>query len=321
MEDKLLNKKTNRKNNNSDGIDNDNDIIHSNIKSIPKCEVCNETPFKYNCPSCHIKTCSVKCVNVHKAKANCTGEKDKFNKTKKLKNYSEKEFHRDIKFINDTINSANVAKKKIHHISEKKELENQDEHENENEDEMRSKNSMNFQTSPEKMQKNMKRLAKKFRGINLKRAPTIMDRFYENKSHYDPSEKAFHWTIKFIFMGIPFHIEENKTHCMNIEYLCPHTFNDTSYTLKNILNHFKENKEDISISPKLLEYVTKNENWDKDIKFLYKTNVDGILDRRKFLKIVNYYYEVCDMDIPLKDVLKGKDIFEYPEFYIYHPLP
>ena len=51
------------------------DIIES-----PKilCEICKKEEYKYNCPRCLIKTCSVKCVKAHKKKFGCDGEKDKF---------------------------------------------------------------------------------------------------------------------------------------------------------------------------------------------------------------------------------------------------
>ncbi|XP_050409013.1 zinc finger HIT domain-containing protein 3 [Patella vulgata] len=37
------------------------------MTSIKKCEVCNENDFKYKCPQCRIKYCSVKCYKQHKA--------------------------------------------------------------------------------------------------------------------------------------------------------------------------------------------------------------------------------------------------------------
>ena len=30
------------------------------------CEVCKKNPFKYRCPACNMKTCSLTCVNGHK---------------------------------------------------------------------------------------------------------------------------------------------------------------------------------------------------------------------------------------------------------------
>lgn len=37
------------------------------------CAVCKKAPFKYRCPKCEAKTCSLDCVNQHKTQANCDG--------------------------------------------------------------------------------------------------------------------------------------------------------------------------------------------------------------------------------------------------------
>ena len=43
-----------------------------------RCEVCKETVFKYRCPRCLVKTCSLLCVNEHKlTSAGCNGQRDK----------------------------------------------------------------------------------------------------------------------------------------------------------------------------------------------------------------------------------------------------
>nr|SVE77377.1 EOG090X0JQ4 [Daphnia lumholtzi]SVE78002.1 EOG090X0JQ4 [Daphnia lumholtzi]SVE78630.1 EOG090X0JQ4 [Daphnia lumholtzi]SVE79260.1 EOG090X0JQ4 [Daphnia lumholtzi] len=33
---------------------------------MTSCQICNAQPFKYKCPTCFIKYCSVPCFNVHK---------------------------------------------------------------------------------------------------------------------------------------------------------------------------------------------------------------------------------------------------------------
>ena len=39
------------------------------------CDVCHVNPFKYVCPGCKTRTCSVDCSKTHKAKSGCTGAK------------------------------------------------------------------------------------------------------------------------------------------------------------------------------------------------------------------------------------------------------
>ncbi|XP_071445285.1 box C/D snoRNA protein 1 isoform X2 [Hetaerina americana] len=44
---------------------------------LAKCEVCQNGDIKYTCPRCEVKTCSLKCVKIHKSELDCNGERDK----------------------------------------------------------------------------------------------------------------------------------------------------------------------------------------------------------------------------------------------------
>ena len=41
------------------------------------CECCNKNPFKYKCPRCAFKSCSLDCSKTHKIKTGCSGERSK----------------------------------------------------------------------------------------------------------------------------------------------------------------------------------------------------------------------------------------------------
>ena len=47
------------------------------ILAPPKepCQMCNSNDFKYKCPKCLTKTCSLQCSKDHKVKYNCDGVK------------------------------------------------------------------------------------------------------------------------------------------------------------------------------------------------------------------------------------------------------
>ncbi|XP_055535923.1 box C/D snoRNA protein 1 [Wyeomyia smithii] len=50
------------------------------LQSPPRlglCEVCNAVPAKYTCPKCEIKSCCLKCINIHKKELNCDGVRDR----------------------------------------------------------------------------------------------------------------------------------------------------------------------------------------------------------------------------------------------------
>ena len=97
---KLIKNDNNNENNNSKNQD---ESEEEETKEVPKilCEICKKEEYKYNCPKCSIKTCSVKCVKAHKNKYGCDGEKDKFKLVTKQDDYNEQVFHRDVQFLNN----------------------------------------------------------------------------------------------------------------------------------------------------------------------------------------------------------------------------
>ncbi|XP_019533845.3 box C/D snoRNA protein 1 [Aedes albopictus] len=50
------------------------------LQSPPRlglCEVCNAIQAKYTCPKCEVKSCCLKCVNIHKKELGCDGIRDR----------------------------------------------------------------------------------------------------------------------------------------------------------------------------------------------------------------------------------------------------
>ena len=45
------------------------------LENTKLCDVCHTKPFKYVCPGCKTRTCSVECSKAHKAATGCTGTK------------------------------------------------------------------------------------------------------------------------------------------------------------------------------------------------------------------------------------------------------
>ncbi|RKP06458.1 hypothetical protein THASP1DRAFT_10426, partial [Thamnocephalis sphaerospora] len=41
------------------------------------CQQCNEKPFKYRCPRCGWRTCSLPCSRTHKQATGCSGQRDR----------------------------------------------------------------------------------------------------------------------------------------------------------------------------------------------------------------------------------------------------
>lgn len=65
------------------------------LKNEINCAVCNLIKFKYTCPKCEIKTCSLKCSTQHKVNMKCSGIRDR-TKFVPLKYYSQANFYSGI---------------------------------------------------------------------------------------------------------------------------------------------------------------------------------------------------------------------------------
>jgi hypothetical protein len=243
-------------------------------KSKELCENCITNEYKYKCPRCLFKSCSIICVKEHKRIKQCTGVKDKYSK-QHVKDFSENDYYRDINYLNQAINNTNCSTKKVFHLEDKSEED----------------------TLKEKKHKNLKKLAKKFRNVTLECSPSIMEKFKENQSYCDSKLKKFFWTVKLIFI----------TDSGTLSHLFPELFDDAVETLSSIYDSFLRNKERLDFN--LLQFVNSLEG----VSFLYKdiSNTEG-----DTVVIGKTVYTVLDKDKPLKDILNGKTVFEYLEFYI-----
>jgi hypothetical protein len=193
-----------------------------------------------------------------------------------VKGFKDNDYYRDINFLNKAMNATNSANKKIFNLDDKEEDE----------------------VLKEKKHKNLKKLAKKFRNIILECSPSIMQKFKENQSYCDSKLKKFFWTVKFIFL----------TNNQELSYIFLEPLDDAVETLDLIYEKIIKERLDIN----LLEVFNKLEK-DK-IKFLYKDVTRS--DTKEIVTIDKNNYIILDRDTLLKDILNGKTIFEYPEFYI-----
>ena len=173
------------------------------------CEICKKEAYKYNCPKCKIKTCSVKCVKAHKKKYGCDGEKDKFKLVSKQSDYSEQVFYRDVNFLNNAIKDINISNKKIYNLTE------------------------DTDTSQNKIFKTFKRILKKFRDINYFKSPMIMECNKFNKSYSDTSLKKIFWTIKFNFLD------------EKLYYIYDTVFDGDETNINKLIEYLNNNKESI----------------------------------------------------------------------------
>ena len=251
---------------------------------VPKilCEICKKEEYKYNCPRCSIKTCSVKCVKAHKNKFGCDGEKDKFRLVIKQEDYNEQVFHRDVKFLNNAINDINISNKKIYNLTE----------------DINMNQAKNFKT--------FKRILKKFRDINYFKSPLIMECNKINKSYSDSTQKKIYWTIKLNFLD------------EKLFYIFDKVFDGDETNIKNLVDYLNINKQTIDKKNVGLLNIIKNKEWYNNYGFYLKMDIFDLSleEKKKYFYYNKYYYFFCNIDISINELLKGKNVYEFPEFYL-----
>ena len=246
------------------------------------CEICKKEEYKYNCPKCKLKTCSVTCVKNHKKKYGCDGEKDKFKKLSKQSEYTEQVFHRDINFLNTAINDINMSNKKVYNLTEETD------------------------TSQNRTFKTFKRILKKFRDINYFKSPLIMECNKVNKSYSDTNLKKIFWTVKFNFLD------------EKLFYISDTTFDGDETDLKKIIEYLGKNKQSIDEKNVGVLNIIKDEDWYNKYNFYLKMDIYSLNleEKKKYFYYNKYYYSSCDLNININELLKGKNVYEFPEFYL-----
>ncbi|XP_037934757.1 box C/D snoRNA protein 1 [Teleopsis dalmanni] len=74
--------------------------IKSKRNRFGKCEVCAANDAIYSCPKCEVKTCCVRCVNIHKKELSCDGIRDR-TKFIPLCNMTKMDFMSDYYFLEE----------------------------------------------------------------------------------------------------------------------------------------------------------------------------------------------------------------------------
>jgi len=83
-----------------DGIlDREKNKSCTEIKSFDKCTTCSLKKFKYKCPGCEARSCSIDCVKHHKKVTKCTGKKRPFETIFLRSDITEKSCSTDYKFL------------------------------------------------------------------------------------------------------------------------------------------------------------------------------------------------------------------------------
>ncbi|VDM07862.1 unnamed protein product [Wuchereria bancrofti] len=92
--------------------------VENTTASERLCDMCHNDSWKYRCPRCSFRTCSLPCSKEHKVKYDCSGERQKsFDIIKRLVDYSSSVAVDDEKFLNSVTTSLNSAADHLDHIN------------------------------------------------------------------------------------------------------------------------------------------------------------------------------------------------------------
>ncbi|CAH8546457.1 unnamed protein product [Schistosoma turkestanicum] len=142
------------------------------------CAMCSTNEFKYKCPKCEVKTCSLSCCNDHKVQFNCTGICDTVTYCRK-ENYSMFLFQRDYRLLEEIDRKNAQREKQLLSLSHR------------NTGRIRKRNQLI-------------KLAKEY-GVTLQLAPTLLlSRTKVNKTRIHiqrDKPKSILWSIEFNLMS------------------------------------------------------------------------------------------------------------------------
>ncbi|KAK8953347.1 hypothetical protein KSP40_PGU019046 [Platanthera guangdongensis] len=83
----------------------------ANLRNLSLCYECGSNPWKYRCPGCSIRSCSLACVNSHKKRTGCMGKRS-HTEVVPLSQFDDNLLLSDYKLLEETKRVADSARRK-----------------------------------------------------------------------------------------------------------------------------------------------------------------------------------------------------------------
>lgn len=265
-----------------------------------KCEICNEVKFKYTCPRCAKKTCSLTCCRKHKEETGCTGQRDKTKFIKK-EEFDDLAFLSDYKFLEESSNIIDAAQRQAAQL-----------------DSNQAPNS----TSYSGFFDNLRKFVHSEFKITLNLMPMQATRHQANKSRFNRASKVVSWSIEFIF-----HLNNSPTTNL-IKLNTKKNLFSSKDTLHNTLIKFYEKyKLDLFEAPSLKSRTDSSLDSSQASTIALYTDFNAVFESEDFsdlnvlLPITDFeskkkYFIKLDLNDKLEDALRNKTLLEYPTLYI-----
>ncbi|KAI3882129.1 hypothetical protein MKW92_022010 [Papaver armeniacum] len=159
------------------------------------CEECKVNPWKYKCPGCSIRSCSLPCVKSHKQRASCTGKRPR-DEIIPLSQFDDNLLIADYKFLEEAKRAAESAQRT-------------------------RKAVFGHSLGVDIKLKQLRAVAWR-RNTKLTFLPSGMSKREKNKSEYDQRKASILWTIEWRFHStdvviVDSGVDENTKLCSVIE--------------------------------------------------------------------------------------------------------
>ena len=259
--------------------------IPSNVQQIDinsLCGICTKKQYKYKCPNCLDKHCSVTCYKVHQDSKKCTGKVDP-TKFVKQTSYNVNNLRRDFDFLSNIITDSNKTRKKLSILEE------------------------NLSKHKELLRYKILKHNAKRRNVVVANAPPIIQRHRKNISFYYTKDKIIYWGLE-VFQ----YVCVDDEHCKIFKY----TFlpNQETKTLKEVFGDFPWDNEELIIAFKreltvqnfanLMKTDPSTGNSDESSKLIKMNEKDNSSSDSKFTRSDNTDYNLLIENTYFKKALQ-----------------
>ncbi|KAL3318171.1 Box C/D snoRNA protein 1 [Cichlidogyrus casuarinus] len=268
------------------------------------CEICTANYFKYKCPRCEIRTCSLSCCKKHKEDHSCSGIREK------------------------TVFSRKDSYNYVHFLSDYRLLDGIDQR-NETRELLLMKTDRLVKRKPDKSA--LKRHAEEL-GMNLKCSNSLLlERVRRNRTRFSKPDECWLWTLEFVFFPFVKFADELVNESSN-------WFHKLEKPIKVLLHDVKESSnletlwEERVIKRERVSIVNESENNS------FAIWLNGSLESEKepnfhfYIQVENYELSnsstssfsrsfsrrQIDVDTTLKRILTAQSnvIYEYPTIFV-----
>lgn len=256
--------------------------------------------FKYTCPRCAVKTCSLICCRKHKEETECNGQRDK---TKFLKKeaFTDLDLLSDYRFLEESSNVIDAAHRQATILD---------------------RNPMPYSTAYNGFYDNLRKFVSAEFNITLNLMPMQATRHLANKTRFNRASKVVSWSLELIF-----HLS-NESASNLIKLNTKKNLFSSKDTMRDTLVKFYEKyKSDLFEPPSYKSKTDMQLDSSLTSTIALYTEYNSVFESANFkelnilMQIVNIekkrrFFIKVDLNETLESVLKNKTLLEYPTFYI-----